>query len=163
MRTIAVIGAILGLGFAPAALADRPGHTIEEFSGVDLVPAGTFCDFDYESTFTIRTNLIVFGDPADPARVILHLGFTLAHKNVDTGFTLTEKGIVTIHSSAEDAREKITGIGWHLRDASGKIVLVQAGQVVTDTETGEVLKFTPNLTPGSATTICPALGGAPAT
>jgi hypothetical protein len=42
------------------------------------------------------------------------------------------------------------------------LVVVQAGQLLFDTETGELLKFTPNITPGFADVICPALGGAPA-
>jgi hypothetical protein len=51
---------------------------------------------------------------------------------------------------------------WHLRDPSGKLVVVQAGQLLFDINTGELLKATPNLNPSQAAVICPALGGQPA-
>lgn len=152
----------LGTAVAPAAFADSPLHEKDEFSDVESLPAGTVCDFDYVQTFTVRFNTIIFGDPADPSRLIDHVGFTITHTNADTGFALTEKGIVTVQISAEDAREKDVGVPWHLRDPNGKLVVHQAGQLLFDTDTGEVLKFTPNVTPGFAEVICPALGGAPA-
>ena len=152
----------LSTAVAPVAFADKPVHTVDEFPADESLPAGTVCDFDYEITGTVRINAIIFGDPADPSRSIEHVGFTLTHTNRDTGYALTEKGIVTIQISAEDAREKEVGVPWHLRDASGKLVVLQAGQLLIDTDTGEVLKFTANRSPGFAEVICPALGGAPA-
>ena len=96
----------LGTAVAPAAFADSPLHEKDEFSDVESLPAGTVCDFDYVQTFTVRFNTIIFGDPADPSRLIDHVGFTITHTNADTGFALTEKGIVTVQISAEDARER---------------------------------------------------------
>jgi hypothetical protein len=60
---------------------------------------------------------------------------------------------------AEDS-EKDVGLFWHLRDASGKIVVVQAGQLRFD-ENGFV-SATPNINPDFPAVICPALGGNPA-
>jgi hypothetical protein len=160
MRIILVVGtAVVALGLVSGALADRPVHTKEEFSDELSVPAGALCDFEYHQAFTLSENLLVFGGGG---RVTSHQKFTVAHTNADTDVTLTEKGIVTVQFSADDAREKNVGLFWHLRDASGKLVVVQAGQLLFDTETGELLKFTPNITPGFADVICPALGGAPA-
>ena len=99
--------------------------------------------------------------PRRPSRSIVHQLHDHA-RTLDTGYALTEKGIVTIQTSAEDAREKLVGVPWHLRDPSGKLVVLQAGQLLFDTDTGELLKFTANVSPGFAEVICPALGGAPA-
>jgi hypothetical protein len=151
----------LGTTVAPA-FADSPVHAVDEFSAEESLPAGTFCDFNYVLTFTVKFNAIIFGGPADPSRSIEHVGFTITHTNLDTEYALTEKGIITIQISAEDARQKEVGVPWHLRDPNGKLVVQQAGQLLIDTDTGEILKFTANLTPGSAEVICPALGGAPA-
>ena len=152
----------LGMAAAPAAFADSPVHEMDEFSGEESLPAGTVCDFDYLQTFTLGINAIIFGDPADPSRFIEHASFTVTHTNLDTGYALTEKGIVTIQISAEDARQKEVGVPWHLRDLTGKLVVHHAGQMLVDTDTGEILKVTANLSPGFAEVICPALGGAPA-
>jgi hypothetical protein len=155
--------AAFAVGMAPpTAFADSPVHEMDEFSGEELLPAGTVCDFNYLQTFTLGINAIIFGDPADPSRSIEHASFTVTHTNLDTGYTLTEKGIVTIQISAEDARQKEVGVPWHLRDLSGKLVVHHAGQMLLDTDTGEILKVTANLSPGFAEVICPALGGAPA-
>ena len=60
------------------------------------------------------------------------------------------------------ARFKEVGNFWHLRDARGKLVVVHSGQDIFDTNTGELLKITPNVNPDFAAVICPALGGSPA-
>jgi hypothetical protein len=155
--------AALALGTAVApAFADSPVHPVDEFSAEESLPAGTVCDFNYVLTFTQTDNAVIFSDPVDPSRSIVHSSFTITHTNLDTGYALTEKGIVTIQTSAEDARQKLVGVPWHLRDPGGKLVVLQAGQLLFDTDTGELLKFTANVSPGFAEVICPALGGAPA-
>ena len=93
-------------------------------------------------------------------RTIDHIELHVTHTNLATGFTLTEVDHFTV-VTASDGQNKQVGIFWHLRNADGKIVLVQAGQMVFSA-TGEVLKFTPNTNPDFAAVICPALGGHPA-
>jgi hypothetical protein len=95
-----------------------------------------------------------------PDRMIDHMDIHVAHTNVDTGFTLTETDHATQFTAA-DGQIKIVGIEWHLRTPEGKIVVVQAGQIVVSA-TGEVLTFIPNINPSLAAVICPALGGHPA-
>jgi hypothetical protein len=159
MRIIHLVGvAVLALGLVPGALADRPVHEKSQFSDEFTALAGEICDFEYHQSFTAYDNLLVF----EGGRVILHEKFEVTHTNVDTGYTLTERGGVTIQISESDAREKDVGLFWHLRDASGKLVVVQAGQLRFDLETGDVTKFTPNINPSFRAVICPALGGAPA-
>jgi hypothetical protein len=41
-------------------------------------------------------------------------------------------------------------------------VVVHSGQDIFDTNTGELVKVTPNDNPDFAAVICPALGGSPA-
>jgi hypothetical protein len=60
-----------------------------------------------------------------------------------------------------DGTFKQVGIVWHLRDASGKLVVEHSGQVIVD-PSGNVVKITPGIGPDPATTICTALGGSPA-
>jgi hypothetical protein len=60
------------------------------------------------------------------------------------------------------------GVIWHLRDADGRPVTVEAGQIrqtFVISDDGELIitnTFTPGLTPDFAEVICPALGGHPA-
>lgn len=95
-----------------------------------------------------------------PDRVIDHVHLYVAHTNTSTGFTLTETDHFT-ETTAADGQIKDVGIFWHLRTTDGKLVVVQAGQIVVSA-TGEVLKVTPSINPDSAAVICPALGGHPA-
>lgn len=158
MRTLLLLSAAaLALGLVPAALADPPTKVVDEFSASETIPAGGVCDFDYRIAFTARDIAIEFTD----GRAIVHSEFEITHSNLDTGYALTEKGIVNLHFSA-DGQEKDAGLYWHLRDPSGKLVVVHAGQIVFD-DSGNVITFTPNTDPpGFAEVICPALGGAPA-
>ena len=84
----------------------------------------------------------------------------VTHVNVDTGYTLTERDQFDF-TVYPDGTSKQVGLVFDLRDASGKLVLVRAGQVVFD-PSGNVLKITPHMTADFAGTICPALGGSPA-
>jgi hypothetical protein len=77
------------------------------------------------------------------------------------GGTLSEVDHFTTEINAVRERIKQVGIFWHLRDPSGKLVVVQAGAFFFDTSTGEI-RVTPNFNPDFASVICPALGGSPA-
>lgn len=158
----AAVGAVLAL---PASASAEPSTHEKATVSLDVTePAGTLCDFNYSSHVTIEFNDIFFGDPNNPTMIIDHQTQFVTHINVDTGYTLTEVDNFTntydLTGSTQHA--KTVGIVWHLRDPSGKIVVVDAGQFLIDLITFEVLKVTPNFGPQAAAVICPALGGHPA-
>ena len=86
----------------------------------------------------------------------------VTHVNLDTGYALSEIDHEVLVFDASAARFETIGLVWHLRNADGKIVVVQAGLMVIDTNTGELIKVTPHFNPNAAAVICPALGGNPA-
>jgi hypothetical protein len=161
MRRLALISfgmLIVALG-ATAASAAKPTHILKEsFSDTFLAPAGKLCDFNFSQSFTIVDTGVFFDDESFRLSETAYVTNT----NVDTGDTLTEVVHYALQLRASDARIKQAGLIVHLRDASGKLVVVQAGQLVFDTETGELLKVTPAVNPDFAGVICPALGGQPA-
>ena len=139
-----------------AAWADGPQHVKDTFSFDFVVPAGQFCDFDQRVVGMGSDNSIIF-----PDKTIDQTELQITHTNQATGFALTETDNFVVQFTAADGQTKEVGIFWHLRNADGKIVVVQAGQLVFSAS-GEVLKFTPNINPDNAAVICPALGGNPA-
>ena len=149
---------IVALG-GTAASAAQPNHILKQtFSGTFSAPAGELCDFDFSQSFTIVDTGVFFDDES----FLISETAYVTNTNVDTGYTLTEVVHYALKLDASDARIKQAGLLVHLRDASGKLVVVQAGQLVFDTETGELLKVTPAVNPDFAGMICPALGGQPA-
>ena len=161
MRRFALVavGTVLGVltlaAGSTAAWADGPQHVKTTFPfDPPPLPAGAFCNFTYGEAATVSLNAIIFaGSETD------HIAFTDTHTNLDTGFSLTETGDFTVVTTA--GQTKTVGIFWHLRNADGKLVVVQAGQLVIS-PTGEIVKVTPDLNPDNAAVICPALGGQPA-
>jgi hypothetical protein len=160
MRRFTMAGAVLAvgtvLGAAPvagstAAWAGGPQHVTSTISGELTVPAGKLCDFRYHNAFTATDKAIIF-----PDKMIEHVVINATHKNVDTGFTLTETDHFTLITAAGQTKE--AGVQWHLRTADGKIVVVHAGKIVFSS-TGDVLSFTPNTSPDFGAVVCPALGG----
>jgi len=161
MRRVAMVaaGAVLGVltlaAGSTAAWADGPQHVKTTFPFQPPPQlAGAFCDFTYGEVATVSLNAIIFADKETD-----HIAFTDTHTNLDTGFSLTESGDFTVFTAA--GQTKTVGIFWHLRNAAGKLVVVQAGQLVIS-PAGEILKVTPDLNPDNAAVICPALGGQPA-
>ena len=149
---------ILALGAAGASAA-KPTHIFKEaFSDSFSAPAGELCDFNFSQSFTI----VYTGSFFDDERFVIAETAQVTNTNVDTGDTLSEVVHYTLQFDANDARITQAGLIVHLRDASGKLVVVQAGQLVFDTETGALLKVTPAVNPDFAAVICPALGGQPA-
>ena len=148
------MGALATWVLAPVAAAGAPERFTESFEGSNFAPAGELCDFDYSQTFSGTDEVTIFSD----GRVQVHETLAVAHTNVDSDYTLTENDRSSSRSMLTS--EKDVGVFWHLRDSSGKLVVVQAGQLRFD-ETG-LIKFTPNLNPDFADVICHALGGNPA-
>ena len=150
-----VLGVLAPAAGSTAAWADGPQHVKTTFPFQPPPQlAGAFCDFTYGEVATVSLNAIIFADKETD-----HIAFTDTHTNLDTGFSLTESGDFTVFTAA--GQTKTVGIFWHLRNAAGKLVVVQAGQLVIS-PAGEILKVTPDLNPDNAAVICPALGGQPA-
>jgi len=152
-----MLGVLTPAAGSTAAWADGPQHVKSTFPFDPLpLPAGAFCNFTYGEAATVSLNAIIFaGTETD------HIAATVLHANLDTGFSLTEVDHFTVFTAA-DGQTKTVGIFWHLRNADGQLVVVQAGQLVIS-PTGEIVKVTPAVNPDSAAVICPALGGQPAT
>jgi hypothetical protein len=74
---------------------------------------------------------------------------------------LHERDRTSVIFDAKKGTGKNVGVFWHLRNAAGKLVVVQAGQMTFDSN-GNLIKVTPHLNPDYAAVICPALGGSPA-
>src|SRR5215469_6464652 len=150
-----VLGVLTPATGNTAAWADSPQHVQTTFPfDPPPLPAGAFCNFTYGEAATVSLNAVIFaGSETD------HIAFTDTHTNLDTGFSLTESGDFTVFTTA--GQSKTVGIFWHLRNADGQLVVVQAGQLVISAA-GEILKVTPDVTPDNAAIICPALGGQPA-
>jgi hypothetical protein len=160
MVAVLAAGTVLGVLFPAAgsteAWAKGPQHVKSTFPfNPPPLPAGAFCNFNYGEAATISLNAIIFA-----GRETDHIAFTDTHTNLDTGFSLKETGHFTVFTTA--GQVKTVGIFWHLRNADGKLVVVQAGQLVISAA-GEIPKVTPDVNPDSAAVICPALGGQPAT
>jgi len=150
-----VLGVVAPAAGSTAAWADGPQHVKSTFTFENPQPPGAFCDFNYGEVATVSLDAIIFaGTETD------HIAATVTHTNLDTGFSLTEADQFTVFTAA-DGQAKTVGIVWHLRNADGQLVVVQAGQLVIS-PTGAIIKVTPAVNPDSAAVICPALGGQPA-
>jgi hypothetical protein len=162
MRRFAMVGAVLTAGTvlgviaavagSTAAWADGPQHVKSTFTSEDTFSG--FCDFDLHNVVAGSDNVVKF-----PDRMIHHITVHIAHTNLATGFTLTETDHFTEFTAA-DGQIKDVGLFWRLRNPDGKLVVVQAGQLVISAD--EVVKVAPAVNPDGAAVICPALGGQPA-
>jgi hypothetical protein len=153
---------LVAASMAAAATAARPHHDKGTFSDAFVSPAGENCDFDQQISFTLKFNDIVFGDLADPSKLISHITADVSHTNLETSYTLTEVDTTVQILDFEKGVGMTMGIIWKLRTPEGKLVFVQVGRV-TYTLEGELLTITPHLLPADAAPIvCPLLGGHPA-
>jgi hypothetical protein len=145
---------------AGTARADPATRVPFSFSATNSFPAGTLCDFNYEVTGTVVGAFTVL---PNGEVLVQNLTEYVTHTNLDTGYSLSEVDHIADLVLPNSSTEIAVGIFWHLRDASGKTVLVKAGETSFNFVTGEI-RFTPNsgedLT--GAQIVCPALGGSPA-
>ena len=146
------LGALVIGALAPVASAAKPEHFTETFGDESFFPAGDVCDFDYLQSFTGRDIVAIFEN-----RVQVHERITITHANLDTGYTLTE--VLSYNLTFYEDSDRTVGLVWHLRDANGKMQVVQAGQLSFD-ENG--VTHTPGINPSLREVVCPALGGNPA-
>jgi hypothetical protein len=166
MRRLAVTAAgvatvaLLAMGAGTASAGAQATHIKSTFSGDVVSPAGTLCNFTEDDTFTVDVDFILAPNGESP--VLLTENIT--HTNLDTGYSLTETDQVNQIGNLVSSTSMEVGIFWHLRDASGQVVLVKAGEATIDTSTGQLISFTPNsgFDRTYAQIICTALGGSPA-
>ena len=145
------LGALVTGALAPVASAAKPEHFTETFDEDGFVDPEV-CDFVYGQSYTGRDIVTIFDD-----RVQVQEKITITHANLDTGYTLTE--VLSYNITFYEDSDRTVGILWHLRDADGKIQVVQAGQITFD-EDG--VTHTPGINPDFADVVCHALGGNPA-
>ena len=154
-RLFAALGtAVAVFALAATASATAPTKITVEFGPqVTTYPAGTYCDFDLQRTLTVQVKRSQYYDnQGNPSRFEAHIHVTAVHENLATGYVLSEDDVVNISDAGDGA--KIVGLIFHLRDSSGKLVLVEAGQI--DLATGKV---TPDVSADSRVPECAALGG----
>jgi hypothetical protein len=159
--TIVILGVVVALAAATGATgAGKALHQSFPISGDEVFPAGTLCDFNEEDSFTGTLTFTA----APNGTFVQQQNIYVTHTNLDTRYTLTEHDSTTTIIPASGSTVNVAGLFWHLRDPSGKIVLVKAGRGVFDLATGETISFTPNssLDQSAADIICSELGGAPA-
>ena len=154
--------AVALFGAATTARADNGAATHLSFpvSGDDVFPAGSLCDFNEEDSFRGRVTFTA----APNGSYVEQDNLYVTHTNLDTGFTLTEHDLVNTVIPASGSTVIQAGVFFHLTDPRGKLVLVNAGKVVFDLATGELISFTPNsgFDQTGAQIVCTDLGGAPA-
>ena len=146
------LGALVIGALAPVASAAKPEHFTETFEDDFVETAGEVCDFEYRQSFTGQDIVTIFDD-----RVQVHEMITITHANLDTGYTLIE--VLSYNITFYEDSDRTVGIIWHLRDADGKMQVVQAGQLIFD-ESG--VTHTPGINPTFEEVVCTALGGNPA-
>jgi hypothetical protein len=149
---------------ASSASAATPQHLTRTFAIEGDVPAGALCDFAYHEEDQGTQNITRFFDSqGNLTRAQAQLDVSILHRNADTGQTLIEELHSAAHIDFTSGQVQVTGQSWHLRTENGRLVLSGAGLIATDLVTGDILRQTPNAMAGTAATICPALGGSPAT
>ena len=160
---LAVAAAVLATG-AGSASAATPVHIKQSIGPVAFdVPAGALCDFAYheEDVGTLNTTRF-FDDQGNLIGVEDQIAVSILHRNAATGQTLTEDLHYAAQVDVSGGQVRVTGQSWHLRAADGRLVLAGAGLIATDLLTGDILRQTPGALASVAATICPALGGSPA-
>ena len=153
---LAAAASACALSLSAAASAGVPTKTVTADTETFDFPVGTLCDFHYRQTFSEVVTKTVFDD----GRVHTRFDSSVVHTNVDTGYTLTEEDHFSF-LDITDVRYRNVGLAWHLRDPSGKLVLVHAGTVWFDS-VFDIIKMTPNAGGDLPAVVCPALGGHPA-
>jgi hypothetical protein len=157
--------AVVSLSFlATSASAADPAHVRQTVGPLVFdAPAGAMCNFCLHEEETFTQNITRFlDDEGNLVRVEDEVDLWVLHRNANTGQTLTEKDHYAAHVDLVTGEVRQTGQTWHLRDESGQLTLTGAGRFVIDLVTGEVISETPEAKSDAARTLCPALGGTPA-
>ena len=150
-----VLGVLTPAAGSTAAWADGPQHVKSTFPFENPQPAGAFCNFNYGEVATVSLDAIIFAGSGDRP----HRGYRHTHESGHRFLVDGDRPLHSVHRCG--GQTKTVGIFWHLRNADGKLVVVQSGQLVIS-PAGEIVKVTPDVNPDNAAVICPALGGQPA-
>jgi len=156
-RRLLLPGFVLGVALVFAGVAKAAPEQRGSFHGVLGFKAGSLCDFPYRQSFKVNFSF----KPLSNGNYIEHDKIFVSHTNQATGYTLREYDTQNFIVNNKQGTIKQLGVFWHLRNASGKLVVVEAGQITFDLSFN-LIKVTPHVNPDFAAVICPALGGAPA-
>lgn len=159
------------LWLAPVVAARQPAVFKGVQAGSVTVAAGGLCDFAYRQDYVEHYTITGFFNGSLFAKA--HFRQYITHTNLDTGRALTDEPVFNLTSRISIGPglppvSTFNGVIWHLRDADGRPVTIEGGQIrstfawIDDEWTSSTPSFTPGLTPAFADVICPALGGHPA-
>jgi hypothetical protein len=140
-RLVVVMVALVALALPQVALAAKPDSPRAVFSGSDTFPAGTRCDFNYEVDYSVKLTIIETSTSEFMAGTQ-----ELVHKNLDSGYTLTEKDGFAERYDFAAGTETSHGSVWKLRSEYGELVFQAAGRGVWDLD-GNTISFTPHFNP----------------
>lgn len=139
LRRLHMAGVLVALSLASSASAARPDIFRFQNQGVDphLVDCGTFF---INGQFDERGSVTTFFDQAgNPVRLNVHVMFDAELTNETTGKTLRDAARDTVFVDVETGTETQVGVPIHwIIPGVGNIVL-DAGKVVFDATTGEIL------------------------
>jgi hypothetical protein len=155
---VGLAASVLAAGLVvPVAAAAAPTRWTESFSFEFTIPDDfpAICDFTYHQAVSVNIENTEFSD----GRLEQHSLVTTTHTNLSSGYALTDSDRFN-STWYPDGSLRVVGLWWHLRDANGKLVVHQAGQLVFGPD-GNLVKLTANVNADFAAVICPALGGKP--
>jgi hypothetical protein len=139
-RTV-FLTALLALLFVPfsAALAISPESWYWEGSGSDpgLIDCGSFF-IDGEWSAWERGSLF-FDSDGSLARVAIHHHFLGMLTNRDTGLTVRDEGYFNVTIDVDANMQTLTGIRWNLNVPGEGVIALDAGTLVFDMATWEIL------------------------
>jgi hypothetical protein len=156
-RRLLFPGLMLAAAMVFTSVATAAPEQRGSFHGVFTFKAGELCDFPYRQVVTVKFTFKQLSN----GNYIEHDQVFVSHTNQATGYTLREHDIQTFIFNDKQGIIRNVGVFWHLRNAAGKLVVVEAGQMKFDSNFN-LIKVTPHLNPDFAAVICPALGGSPA-
>jgi hypothetical protein len=152
----AAAASLLG-GSAATAYGAPVIHDRGEFAGETTYGAGELCDAAVHERIEGRfhaTDLAGDGGAIERVRVV----FT--YTNMQTGARATDSGSFTVRAGSGTLT--IAGLTVNLRESDGTLHAIDAGRVVLDAETFEVISRSGQVLDDYDAAVCGALGSTPA-
>jgi hypothetical protein len=139
MRTFPVFVALVaavGFASAEAAVATPPTSATESASGAVVLE--DLCPFDVISNFSSKVTVRTFYDQAGNAvRIQTTNSFVATLSDANTGKAVSDRDHWTTIDHLE-GRFAIVGLLFHINIPGHGIVIIDAGKIVFDSETGEI-------------------------